>query len=58
MAADVFGVPARLGEPPSSFIEPLRDPSYSTVLGLFHSKDLEACGIADTPKRTHTAAKL
>ena len=36
VAAEVFGVPARLGEPPSSVIESLRDPSYSTVLGLFH----------------------
>jgi cell division protein FtsA len=58
MAADVFGVPARLGEPPPSVSEPLRDPSYSTVLGLFHSKDLEACGVADPAKLTHAAVKL
>ena len=50
MAADVFGVPARLGVPPSSVIEPLRDPSYSTVLGLFHYSDLGARGIADSAK--------
>jgi cell division protein FtsA len=36
VATEVFGVPARLGQPPSSVIESLRDPSYSTVLGLFH----------------------
>jgi len=50
MAADVFGVPARLGGPPSSVIEPLRDPSYSTVVGLFHYKDQGASGIADSAK--------
>ena len=34
-AAQVFGVPAYLGRPPSSVSETLRDPSYSTALGLF-----------------------
>ena len=47
LAANVFDVPARLGGPPSSVIEPLRDPSYSTVVGLFHYKDQGARGIAD-----------
>jgi cell division ATPase FtsA len=50
LAADVFGVPARLGGPPSSVIAPLRDPSYNTVLGLFHYNDLGARGIADSAK--------
>jgi cell division protein FtsA len=50
LAADIFGVPVRLGEPPYSVIEPLRDPSYSTVLGLFHYKGQGARGIADSAK--------
>jgi len=50
LAAAVFGLPARLGGPLPSISEPLRDPSYSTVLGLFHYKDQLASGIADSAK--------
>ncbi len=35
-AAKVFGVPARLGEAPSTVAENLREPGYHTALGLLH----------------------
>lgn len=35
-AAKVFGVPAHLGEPPSTVSENLRDPGYITALGLLY----------------------
>ncbi len=35
-AARVFGVPARLGEAPGWVAENLRDPGFSSVLGLLH----------------------
>jgi cell division protein FtsA len=35
-AAKVFGVPGRLGEAPSGVAEELRDPGYSTALGLLY----------------------
>lgn len=35
-AAQVFGVPARLGEAPPWVADELRDPGFSTVLGLLH----------------------
>jgi cell division protein FtsA len=35
-AAKVFCVPAHLGEPPPSVSDNLRDPSYSTALGLLY----------------------
>ncbi len=35
-AARVFGVPAHLGEPPGWVAENLRDPHYSTALGVLH----------------------
>lgn len=35
-AAKVFGVPAHLGEPPPSVSENLRDPGFSTALGLLY----------------------
>jgi cell division protein FtsA len=34
-AARVFGLPARRGEPPSWVKEELKDPMFSTVLGVF-----------------------
>ncbi|HQU09117.1 MAG: hypothetical protein B7X06_04330 [Verrucomicrobia bacterium 21-51-4] len=36
LAADVFGVPARLGENPRWVRDELRGPGFSTVLGLMH----------------------
>ena len=35
-AAKVFGVPAHLGEPPPSVSENLRDPAFTTALGLLY----------------------
>ena len=35
-ASKVFGVPARLGEAPSTVAENLREPGYHTALGLLH----------------------
>lgn len=35
MASRVFGLPARRGEPPSWVKEDLRDPMFSTVLGIY-----------------------
>jgi len=35
-AAKVFGVTARLGEAPGYIVENLRDPGYSTALGLLY----------------------
>jgi len=35
-AGKVFGVPGRLGEAPAWVADELRDPGYSTVLGLLH----------------------
>ena len=35
-ASKVFGVPARLGELPRSVKGKLREPGYSTTLGLFY----------------------
>lgn len=35
-AAKVFGVPAHIGEPPPSVSENLRDPGFSTALGLLY----------------------
>jgi cell division protein FtsA len=36
IAAKIFGLHARLGEAPAIFNENLRDPGFSTVLGLLH----------------------
>lgn len=36
IAAQVFGVPAHLGEAPAWVAENLRDPSHSTTLGVLH----------------------
>jgi len=35
-AAKVFGVPGRLGDPPAWVADELRDPGFSTVLGLLY----------------------
>jgi cell division protein FtsA len=49
-AGKVFGVPGRLGEPPSWVTEDLRDPGFSTVLGLlFYGLNAQA--------EQHTAAR-
>ena len=36
-AEAVFGIVARLGEPPASVVGELRDPSFNAVLGLLHA---------------------
>ncbi|HTQ29602.1 MAG TPA: cell division protein FtsA [Opitutaceae bacterium] len=50
-AAKVFGAPARLGEAPGWVSENLRDPGYSTVLGLLHFTLTDQSGRAAAPRR-------
>jgi cell division protein FtsA len=50
-AAKVFGVPAHLGEPPSSVSQNLRDPSYSTSLGLLYYGLSSQTDTAPRPQR-------
>ena len=59
-AARVFGVPARVGEAPGWVSENLRDPGYSTVLGLLHFGLSERAGepAARRPSVTNFFQKL
>jgi cell division protein FtsA len=50
-AAKVFGVPARLGEAPAWVSENLRDPGYSTALGLLHFTLNAQADRASAPRR-------
>jgi cell division protein FtsA len=50
-AAKVFGVPARLGEAPAWVSENLRDPAYSTALGLLHFTLSAQAERASAPRR-------
>lgn len=49
LAKEVFGLSAHLGMPPSALPESLRDPSFSTVLGLFHYRLGEDPSAPDSP---------
>lgn len=50
-AAKVFGVSAHLGEPPSSISQNLRDPGFSTTLGLLYYGLSNHSQQAVTPRR-------
>jgi cell division protein FtsA len=50
-AAKVFGVPARLGEAPGWVNENLRDPGYSSALGLLHFTLSGQAGRPTAPRR-------
>jgi cell division protein FtsA len=50
-AAKIFGVPAHLGDPPSSISQNLRDPGYATALGLLYY------GLSSQAEVSHTPPK-
>jgi cell division protein FtsA len=53
-AARVFGVQARQGEAPGWVTENLRDPAFSSVLGLLHYGIGSRTDLASSPRRTRT----
>jgi cell division protein FtsA len=57
-AAKVFGASARLGEAPSWIGENLRDPGYSTALGLLHFTLNAQADRATAPRRRGLLSKL
>lgn len=58
-AAKVFGVPAHLGEAPSSVSQSLRDPGYSTTLGLlYYGLSNQSESAAATPRQPRRKAGL
>jgi cell division protein FtsA len=53
-AAKVFGVPAHLGEAPSTVSENLRDPGYNTALGLLYYGLSSQAGPSATAQKKKT----